>query len=71
MLWEISYRKDTNEATRDATPQTMTVALVRFEPVPPPDAPPGISRSQRSNLEKLKLARRLNRGSNGSTEAPK
>ena len=38
----------------------MTVALVRFEPVPPPDAPPGISRSQRSKLEELKLARRLN-----------
>ena len=54
--------KDTNEATREATPQTMTVALVRFEPVPPPDAPPGISRSQRSKREELKLARRLHRG---------
>ena len=49
---EVSYKKDSNEATRDATPQTMTVALVRFEPVPPPEAPPGIS-------EKLKLGRGL------------
>ena len=38
-----SYKKDKNEATKDATPQTMTVAFVRFEPVPPPEAPPGIS----------------------------
>ena len=43
MYLETSYRKDSNEATREATPQTMTVALVRFEPVPPPEAPPGIS----------------------------
>lgn len=56
---EVSYRKDSKEATRDATPQTITVALVRFEPVPPPDAPPGISRSQSSKLEELKLARGL------------
>ena len=38
-----SYKKDRSEATKDATPQTMTVAFVRFEPVPPPEAPPGIS----------------------------
>ncbi len=43
----MSYRKDSNEATRDATPQTMTVALVSFEPVPPPDAPPGIPKIQK------------------------
>ncbi len=50
---DVAYRKDSNEATRDATPQTIIVALVRLEPVPPPDAPPGISRSQCSSLEKI------------------
>ena len=49
----MSYRKDSNEATSDATPQTITVALVRFEPVPPPEAPPGI-------FETLKPERGLN-----------
>ena len=57
----MSYRKDSNEATRDAIPQTTTVALVSFEPVPPPDAPPGISRSQRSKLEEVKQAPGLGR----------
>lgn len=42
------YKKESNEATRDATPQTMTVALVRLAPVPPPDAPPGMSTSRYS-----------------------
>lgn len=37
------YRKESKEAIRDATPQTVTVALVRLEPVPPPDAPPDMS----------------------------
>lgn len=43
---ESSYRKDNKEAIRDATPQTITVALVRFDPVPFPDAPPGMSKSR-------------------------
>lgn len=30
------------EATREATPHTMIVALVSFEPVPPPPAPSGM-----------------------------
>ena len=65
-MWsDVAYRKDSNEATRDATPQTIIVALVRLEPVPPPDAPPGISRSQCTKLGKLKIAR----GLNGSFEA--
>ena len=62
---EVSYRKDSTEATRDATPQTITVAMVRFEPVPPPDAPPGMSRSQRSKFGGLELARGL-KGSGGA-----
>ena len=61
MCLEAAYRKDSNEATRDATPQTMTVALVRLEPVPPPDAPPGISKYQPSRLDELEVARGLNR----------
>ena len=40
-----SYKKESREATNDATPQMMTVAFVRFEPVPLPDAPPGILRT--------------------------
>ena len=42
--WEdkSSYRKESREATKDATPQTITVAFVRLEPVPPPDPPPGM-----------------------------
>ena len=51
-----TYKKDSNEATREATPQTMTVALVRFNPVPPPEAPPGISTSPRSRTEELNPA---------------
>lgn len=35
--------KDIIEATREATPQTMIVAFVSFEPVPPPAAPSGMS----------------------------
>ena len=52
MCLDVSYRKDSNDATRDATPQTITVALVRFEPVPLPEAPPGI-------FEKLRPGRGL------------
>lgn len=32
------------EATKEAIPQTMMVALVRLDPVPPPDEPSGIAR---------------------------
>jgi hypothetical protein len=31
------YRNDKREATKDATPQTMIVAVVSFAPVPPLD----------------------------------
>ena len=58
----MSYKKDSNEATREATPQTMTVALVRFDPVPPPEAPPGILRSPRSRTDESKPAQGLKRG---------
>lgn len=39
---EESHNKEINDAAREATPQTMTVALVRLEPVPPPEDLPGI-----------------------------
>lgn len=39
-----THTKDMSDATNEATPQTMIVAVVSFEPVPPPDPPSGISR---------------------------
>ncbi len=39
---EEAYTKDMSVATSEATPHTMIVALVSFEPVPPPAAPSGI-----------------------------
>lgn len=47
------YKKDSKEATKDAIPHTMTVALVRLEPVPPPEAPPGISKARQKAGTKL------------------
>lgn len=38
-----AYQKDISDATRDATPATMIVAVVSFEPVPPPGTLSGIS----------------------------
>jgi hypothetical protein len=49
-----SYKKDKRDAIRDATPQTITVVLGRFEPVPPP---PGISRCRVQG----KLAQKLSK----------
>lgn len=34
-----THTKDITEAISDATPQTMIVALVSFDPVPPPEPP--------------------------------
>lgn len=39
-----TYKNDMRDATRDATPQTITVALVRLDPVPLPGVSSGISR---------------------------
>lgn len=38
-----THRKDSSDAINDATPETMIVAYVSFEPVPR-DTPSGISR---------------------------
>ena len=43
------------EAIKEATPQTMMVALVRLEPVPCPEVPPGILKACTRNLQQ-KLA---------------
>lgn len=42
-----THTKDMTEATSDATPQTMIVALVSFDPVPPL-APPSVIVDQKS-----------------------
>lgn len=42
-----THTKDMTEATSDATPQTIIVALVSFDPVPPLD-PPSVIVDQKS-----------------------
>jgi len=49
------YRKDSREATRDATPQTMIAAFPSFAPVPP--LPPAIDTLVTEHHLSLKLLR--------------
>lgn len=37
-----AHKNEINDAASEATPHTMTVALVRLDPVPPPEDFPGI-----------------------------
>lgn len=58
-----SYRNDSKDATKDATPHTITVAVVRLEPVPPPEAPPGMSNVQDKLATELSESYALRRAS--------
>lgn len=55
-----THKNDNSDAINDATPQTMIVAYVSFEPVPPRDAPSGISRIKDAGAQKSLIRLKLN-----------